>query len=187
MAIVTAFPTASQTRAASHPLVRLAAAAIETFLAERRVLEPPADFYAAMPEALKPAGAFVCLKRQGELRGCIGTTEPRCETLAIEVIKNAIASASRDPRFPPVEPSELLELTIGVDVLDMSEAVGDPAELDPRRYGVIVCAGARQSVLLPGLEEILTVEAQLAAARKKAGIEPGEPVTLRRFEIVRYG
>jgi MEMO1 family protein len=186
MAIVTVLQAASQTHAASHPLVRLAAAAIDTFLVERRVLEPAADFYAAMPEALKPAGAFVCLKRQGELRGCIGTTEPRCETLAIEVIKNAIASASRDPRFPPVEASELLELSIGVYVLGASESIADPAELDPRRYGLIVSAGARQSVLLPGLEEILTVEAQLAAARKKAGIGPEEPVTLRRFEIVRY-
>lgn len=187
MAIVTTgHRTAPHPQAVSHPLIRLAVTAIETYLAERAIAEPPAELYDIMPEALKPAGAFVCLKRQGRLRGCLGTTEPRQETLALEVIWNAIGSAMRDPRFPPLEPAELTELSVGVDVLGPSEAVRGPDELDPLRYGVILQAGERQGVLLPGLEDILTVEAQLDAARKKAGIQAGEAVTLRRFEIVRY-
>ncbi len=174
------------TRHATHPLVRLATQAIAAFLADRQVLEPPADLYAAWPEALRPAGAFVCLKHEGRLRGCIGTTEPLHETLAIEVVRNAIGAATRDPRFPPVQLYELTDLSIAVDILGPCEPAPGLEALDPARYGIVVRAGEKRSVLLPAIEGIRSVSEQVAAARLKAGLGPDDPIELLRFEVQRF-
>lgn len=171
---------------ASHPLVRLAAEAIVVYVSDQRVIEAPDTLFAVMPEAQIPAGAFVCLKRQGLLRGCLGRTEPVHTTLAAEVIEHAIGAATRDPRFPPVQPSELDALDISVDVLGPSEPVLDLSGLDHRRYGIIVRSGQRYSVLLPDIEGIHSVAEQVAVARQKAGLSPEEPVEVLRFEVTRY-
>lgn len=174
------------TRPVPHPLVRLAAQAIAAYLDEHRTIEPPLSLFAEVAEALKPAGVFVCLKWQDRLRGCIGTTEPMQDTLAAEVIRNAIGAATRDPRFPALERYELEELSITVDVLGPPEAVGGHGDLDHKRYGIILRTGDRHSVLLPDIEGVDSVSEQLAVARHKAGIGPEEPVELLRFEITRY-
>lgn len=171
---------------ALHPLVRLAEEAITVFLAHQRVIEPPAMLFAEIPEAGSPAAAFVCLKREGRLRGCVGTTEPAQGTLAAEIIENAISAATRDPRFPPLQRFELDALAISVDVLEPIEAVPDLSMLDPRLYGVIVRSGERRGVLLPDLEGIESVVQQVSVAREKAGIKPDEPVELLRFKVKRY-
>lgn len=170
----------------AHPLVKLAAEAVEVFVRDRRTFAPPPDFFEQFPHAHRRAGAFVCLKARGLLRGCIGTTEPTRETLAVEVIENAVAAASRDPRFAPVSPDELLELAITVDVLSTPEPVADETQLDHRRYGVIVRAGGRRGVLLPDIEHIESVREQVATVRLKAGIGRDELVELFRFEVMRY-
>jgi AmmeMemoRadiSam system protein A len=174
------------TQPSSHPLVALAAEAVEAFVRDRRIIVPPTDLFERHPPAARRAGAFVCLKARGLLRGCIGTTEPTRETLAVEIIENAVAAAARDPRFAPVGLDELFELAITVDVLSEPEPVADAAQLDHRRYGVIVRAGARRGVLLPDIEHIDSVGEQLETARQKAGIGPDESVELFRFEVTRY-
>jgi AmmeMemoRadiSam system protein A len=174
------------TRHSLHPLIALAAEAVEAFVRDRRIIAPPDDLLECCPPVARRAGAFVCLKMRGELRGCIGTTEPTRETLAVEIIENAVAAATRDPRFDPVDAAELAELAITVDVLSEPEPVVDDTHLDPRRYGVIVRAGARHGVLLPDIEHIDSVQEQIATARQKAGIGPDEPVELFRFEVTRY-
>lgn len=160
--------------------------AIAVYLTEQRIIEPPDWLFAEMAGALKPAGTFVCLKREDRLRGCIGTTEPVHETLAVEVIRNAIAAATKDPRFPSLERYELEGLSITIDVLGTAEAVDGPDDLDHRRYGIILRAGDRQSVLLPDIEGVDSVREQLVVARQKAGIGPEDVVELLRFEITRY-
>ena len=71
-----------------------------------------------LPELLSQrAGAFVSLKKGGELRGCIGTVEPVRQSLAEEIIMNAVSAGVRDPRFAPVRLEEIDELTFSVDVL----------------------------------------------------------------------
>ena len=172
--------------AAAHPLVGLAAEAIRTFLSHQRVIEPPDFLFDEMPEARMPAGAFVCLKHEGRLRGCIGTTEPVHPTVALEVIHNAIGAAVRDPRFPQLQIVELEGLDICVDVLGPSEPVPDLTALDHQRYGIIVRSGERRGVLLPDIEGINSVAEQLAAARDKAALSPEEPVEILRFEVTRY-
>ena len=73
-----------------------------------------------------------------------------------------------------------------MDVLGEKERIASPAELDVKRYGVIVSNGARRGLLLPDLEGVDTAEQQIAIGRKKAGIAEGEAVTLERFEVIRH-
>jgi AmmeMemoRadiSam system protein A len=172
--------------ASEHPLVKLAKDTIETYVRDRRIIDLPQEL---TPEMQGRAGAFVTLHDSHDnLRGCIGTIEPREPNLAQEVIHNAISAATNDPRFLPVRPDELGDLTIKVDVLTQPEPIDGPDELDPRRYGVIVQSARdfRRGLLLPDLEGVDTVEYQIEIARRKAGIGPQEPVKLYRFEVKRY-
>ena len=129
---------------------------------------------------------FVCLKTKGLLRGCIGTFQPAEPDVAHEVVRNAISAATCDPRFTRVRDHELEALEYSVDVLSPTELIADKSMLDPKRYGVIVQAGGRRGLLLPDLEGVDTAEQQLGIAMRKAGIEPGTPIKLFRFEVKRY-
>jgi AmmeMemoRadiSam system protein A len=168
-----------------HPLVQLARAAIEAYVREGRELTP---LEAPAPIEGKPTGVFVTIHTRdtGELRGCIGTIEPTEPWLAQETINNAIASATRDPRFPPVRPHELDNLEIDVSVLYPSEPIDSTAQLDPKQYGVIVQRGHRRGLLLPDIPGIDDAETQVALARQKAWIDPDEPVQLYRFRVEKY-
>ncbi len=168
----------------AHPLVELARKTIESYVREKRTIEPPERL---VPEMQGRAGTFVSLHdSRGNLRGCIGTIEPRQPAVAQEVIQNAISAATRDPRFPPVQPEELESLDIKVDVLTEPEPIDSIDQLDPKRYGVIVESGWRRGLLLPDLEGVDTVEYQVDIAMRKAGISPGEPMQMYRFEVKRY-
>lgn len=131
------------------------------------------------------AGAFVSLKKNGQLRGCIGTTSAVYGDLAQEIAHNAISAGSRDPRFSPVEDSELDDLIYSVDVLGAAEPCSRE-DLNPKKYGVIVSKGGRRGLLLPDLEGVDTVEEQLYIALNKAGISPSEDYKIERFEVIRY-
>lgn len=163
--------------------VEIARRALESKVKGESPSKPPGEI---PPELQKPGAAFVSLKKGGELRGCIGTVAPTQKNLAEEIAANAVSAGLRDPRFPPVSPSELDQLTYSVDVLSEPEKVEDPAQLDPREYGVIVRSGRKTGLLLPALEGVNTVEEQLRIARQKAGILPEEPVEIYRFQVVRY-
>ncbi len=156
--------------------------------AEAEGLSGKREVAVGLPEELyhTRAGAFVSLKEDGKLRGCIGTIQPVRDCLAEEIIHNAISACSQDPRFPAVEPWEVERLTISVDVLGDTERISSPAQLDVKRYGVIVTKGARRGLLLPNLEGVDTVEQQIAIAKQKAGIREQEKVELERFEVVRH-
>jgi AmmeMemoRadiSam system protein A len=166
-----------------HPLVELAKQSVETYAREGKIIKPPEPL---QPEIAEKAGVFVSLKKHGRLRGCIGTYMPSCESIEIETVINAIAAATKDPRFPPVEENELNDLTYSVDVLSPPWKVKDISELDPKKYGVIVVSGHRKGLLLPDLEGVDTVEEQLRITRFKAGILPHEEVEIYRFEVKRY-
>ena len=102
-------------------------------------------------------------------------------------MSNAIGAATRDPRFPPVEPSELEELHYSVDVLSRPE----PArveDLDPKLYGVIVEdeGGLRRGLLLPDIEGVDTIAQQVEIAANKAGIPHGHPLRFFRFRVDRF-
>lgn len=148
------------------------------------------DMFNQVYEALRTtkAGVFVSIHKNGALRGCIGTISPVCETVAEEIVRNAVSAGTCDPRFPAVRESELPYLSYSVDVLGEAEPVKDVGELDVRRYGVIVSKGRRRGLLLPDLDGVDTVEEQLRIARQKAGIrEEDADVAVERFEVIRHG
>ncbi len=166
-----------------NPYVEFARKVVEKYVKEGKVPD-----LSEAPEQLKRerAGVFVSLKKRGELRGCIGTIEPVYDNLAEEIRSNAVSSASRDPRFPPVTTDELPEITISVDVLEEPEDIDDINQLDPKEYGVIVTSGSRVGVLLPDLEGVDTPKQQISIAMMKAGIGANEPVRIKRFRVRRY-
>jgi AmmeMemoRadiSam system protein A len=161
----------------------LARRAVERYVERQALLAPPLD---PLPLLKGPGAAFVTLRMAGALRGCIGTLGPTRPTLAHEIIANAVAAASTDPRFPPVSPGELARLAYEVNILGELEAVKAQDDLDPDRYGVVVETGGRRGVLLPAIEGVTSAHAQVAIARAKALIRPEEPVTLSRFTVTRF-
>lgn len=169
-----------------HPLVELARKAIETYVQSGKRLPPPPP-EEMTPEMKEKAGVFVSLHtKDGALRGCIGTFLPSQPNVASEVIANAISAATRDPRFLPVQPDELEDLDISVDVLTSPRMVETLEELDPKTHGIIIESGWRRGLLLPNLEGVETTEQQIEICRRKAGIGPKEKITLRCFEVRRY-
>lgn len=166
------------------PYVRLARLSVETYTRTGNYPKLPSD----LPQELlkNKAGVFVSMHEFGNLCGCIGTTEPTQENIALEILANAVAASQRDPRFPSVKSDELPRLEYKVDVLFPPEPIDSLDKLDPKIYGVIVENGGRRGLLLPDLEGVDTVEQQIAIARQKAQIRPGEPVHLYRFKVVRH-
>jgi len=164
------------------PLASLAKDTVEAFVKEGNIPEPEE----LTPEMKQRAGVFVSIHKFGQLRGCIGTFEPTKDNVAEETIANAISSATRDPRFPPVAPNELKDLEYKVDVLTKPEPIDSQDQLDPKKYGVIVESGMRRGLLLPDLEGVDSVDYQIEICRHKAGIMPDEPIKLYRFEVKRY-
>ena len=169
--------------AKKHPLVQLAHETIERYVRQNERIDPPEEL---SEEMQRRAGVFVSLHEGGELRGCIGTIEPRQPNVAQEIIANAISAATRDPRFPPVRPQELDKLEISVDVLGEPEPVESMEALNPQEYGVIVESGPRRGLLLPDLEGVDTAEKQVNIALRKAWIDPNEPYDMYRFRVIRY-
>ncbi len=165
--------------------VALARKSLTAYIMRKEVIDVPKD---VPEEMLKTrAGAFVSLHKDGKLRGCIGTILPIQDNLAEEIIGNAISASTRDNRFFPVRPDEVPYLEISVDVLSQPEPIASEAELDVKRYGVIVTKGRRRGLLLPNLEGVDRIEDQVRIAKQKAGIDPDDTdVSLERFEVVRH-
>lgn len=133
---------------------------------------------------------FVSLHQlNGDLRGCIGTIEPKQENLVLEISRNAISAAMNDSRFKPLRFKELHNIELSVDVLSKPELISNLNELDPDIYGVIVSdGGVKRAVLLPGLEGIGSIEKQLRVVKHKAGLSdmPDEQLIIHRFTSTRY-
>ena len=164
--------------------VDLAWRSIRCYLQQRTLWPVPSEL---AEEWKRPGAAFVSLKKEGMLRGCIGTFAPTQPSLAAEIIRNAVLAATEDPRFEPVREEELQTLQLSVDVLSEPEKVASETQLDPKEYGVIVQQGPRRGLLLPDLEGVDTVEEQLRIAKRKAGIAETAAVELFRFRVCRYG
>ncbi|MFZ5942567.1 MAG: AmmeMemoRadiSam system protein A [Bacillota bacterium] len=156
---------------------------IEQYIKREEILPASLD----IPEEFKgEKGVFVSIKKQGQLRGCIGTISATKNSIAEEIQANAIKAATEDPRFEPVDHDELEQLTYSVDILEKPERIDSINQLNPEIYGVIVRKGMRQGLLLPMLEGIDNAEEQVRIAKQKAGIGMNEKVELERFKVTRY-
>ncbi|MFW5913510.1 MAG: AmmeMemoRadiSam system protein A [Bacillota bacterium] len=176
-------PNPDESKDRPDPYVALARKTLEEYFKVDSTSQPR-----SLPSSMKSekAGAFVTLKKNGKLRGCIGTLEPTQPSIAEEIRRNAVAAAVHDPRFPPLTKEELKDLSISVDVLGQAEKVESQSELDPKTYGVIVELPPRKGVLLPDLEGIDTPDKQLSIALRKANIHPKEAYDVKRFKVHRH-
>lgn len=137
-------------------------------------------------------GVFVTIKKDNDLRGCIGIPQPR------KKLKNALIEASKsvtsDPRFPKLEEEELDQITVEVTVLTKPEEIEindiEQAEekIELGQHGLIVRQGSRSGLLLPQvpIENNMDLENFLAATCRKAGLPETfwqeDKVKIFRFE-----
>ena len=104
---------------------------------------------AELSERLRaPHGVFVTLKKSGDLRGCIGRMD-FTRPLWSNALAAAISSALQDPRFPPVQPAELADLSIEISILDPPEDLPKPELFDVTRHGIIIEKAWRHGLFLP--------------------------------------
>mgnify|MGYP001081830335 CR=1 FL=1 len=164
--------------------VRLARVSLEHYIKYKKVMDIPKDISQELLNNRQ--GVFVTLKKDGMLRGCIGTIEPTQSSLAEEIIQNAISAGTKDPRFDRVQEEELKDLVYSVDVLKTSEPIESIEDLDIEKYGVIVSKGFRKGLLLPNIEGVDTPKQQVNIALMKAGIGKDEDYNLERFEVIRH-
>lgn len=126
------------------------------------------------PALQEPGAAFVTLRNRAELRGCIGVTEPKA-ALIDTVARMARAAAREDPRFLPVQPDEVSDLTIEISVLGPPEAVTGAKEIEVGTHGLVIERGAQRGLLLPqvAVEWGWDREQFLDQTCVKAGLPPG--------------
>jgi len=189
-------PTPSERRF----LLGLARRAVEA--AVRHEPRPRVDADDLTPALKRPADTFVTLYEHGDLRGCIGS-RTGSQPLYEAVIENAGASATRDPRFPAVLPSELRDLVISISVLTPPRAlsVSGPDDLrdrlQPFVHGVTIQSGTLRALYLPQVWDHFAGDADIVASfltslSRKAGDFSGklwqQPGTrFEVFEAVSFG
>jgi AmmeMemoRadiSam system protein A len=112
------------------------------------------------PRLQEPGATFVTLRKDGLLRGCIGTLEASLP-LAEDVCEHAVAAALHDPRFPPVSREEIPHLEIEISFLTRLMPITYTSceellsKIEPGDHGVVLRAGHRQATFLPQVWEII--------------------------------
>jgi AmmeMemoRadiSam system protein A len=137
-------------------------------------------------------GAFVTLYAGEELRGCVGTFQPT-ESLARTVARMAVAAASDDPRFSPVEGAEVPGLVISISALGPRKPLRDPLSVRVGTDGLLIRRGWHRGALLPkvAVEQGWSAEEFLKHVSLKAGLparawqEPG--TELEVFQADEFG
>jgi AmmeMemoRadiSam system protein A len=137
-------------------------------------------------------GAFVTVRVSGELRGCIGTFRPQ-GSLAATVARMAVAAASEDPRFSPIDARDVADLQVAISALGPTGPIADPRKVEIGRQGLLVSRGFHRGTLLPkvAVEHGWGPEEFLKHTCLKAGLPPGaweEPdVTVEVFDAEEFG
>ncbi len=170
-------------------LLRLARLSIEAAMERRPLPELTADEITPGLQLLR--AAFVALKKDGELRGCIGRMDHNAP-LWRNVRYAAVAAALEDPRFPPLKSSELTKIVLEISVLEPPVDLPSVDQFNPQRQGIIVENGFRHALLLPKVAQEYGWDAEktLAAVCSKAGLEADawrNPATrLQVFEALAF-
>lgn len=155
-------------------LLNLARASIEHGMRADVPLQP--DLSAYPSQLLEQRATFVTLNRKGLLRGCIGrliATRP----LVQDIAENAFCAAFKDPRFPPLQASELADLEIHLSILTPAEPMSFASEQDllaqlqPGVDGLILEDGRFHGTFLPSVwEQLPTPKQFLRNLKQKAGL-----------------
>jgi len=93
-------------------------------------------------------GAFITLKRHGQLRGCIGYIEA-VKPLWKTIEDCTISAASRDPRFEPVRPDEIPDILVEISVLTPLQDVQNIDSIEVGQHGLLISKGMYRGLLLP--------------------------------------
>jgi hypothetical protein len=144
------------------------------YVLEKRKLPQPAELGVTVTDAMRfPQGAFVTLKKNTRLRGCIGDIFPQ-RPLYRSIIMNAIRASLNDRRFPSVTQEECDDITIEISVLTVPEPVSSPDEIRIGTDGVVLSKEGRSAVYLPQVapEQGWDLEQTLAHLSHKAGLPP---------------
>ena len=175
-------------------LLKAARAALGSFLAKSRVPEVKVSSFA--PALQTHAAAFVTLQKAGQLRGCIGSLTAH-RPLVADVVENAIKAAVKDPRFAPLQPAELDQITLKIAVLSPARPMSfsDQADLErqlsPGLDGLILSDQGRRGTFLPMVWDSLDSPAAfLAALKRKAGLPEGhwsDTLQIHRFRAESFG
>lgn len=132
------------TKKAQAEAFRLVRATLESYLSGGKLPETSV----INEELLIPFGAFVTLKRDGELRGCIGCFEPK-EPLFKVIQTMAIEAATADPRFSPVTAEELPQIKIEISVMTPRRKISDWRDVQLGKHGVVIKKGSLAGTFLP--------------------------------------
>ena len=179
----------SLTFSEQQQLLALARQALEASVAGKSL--PPLRLDQLSPRLQEPGATFVTLTYKGELRGCIGALEAY-QPLAEDVRQHAIAAALDDPRFNPVQVTELNYIEIEISYLTVPE----PLEYDhpvalleilrPGVDGVILRDGMRRATFLPQVWEKIPDKAMfLSHLCEKMGV-PHDLWTRKRLQVFIY-
>lgn len=127
-------------------LLKIARESIEIYLKKNKIPE----LKVSSDKLKQPQGAFVTLKKEGQLKGCIGRIEELKEPLYKVVSEMAIAAATEDPRFYPISLGEMKDIDIEISVLSPLKKIKDPfKEIEIGKHGVLIKKGMRGGVFLP--------------------------------------
>lgn len=170
-------------------LLRIARQAIEGAFDRRTPeIEDP-------PWMAETGASFVTLRQHDELRGCIGTLEPR-RPLGEDVAANALNAAFRDPRFPPLQEQELDSTEIEISVLSPMTPIpfvdekDAAARLRPGEDGVVLEYRGRRGTFLPQVwENLPDARRFLAHLKRKAGLAEdfwSPEIRLYRYTVAKF-
>ncbi len=163
-------PKFSLTSAEKRLLLEIARKSVESAVRQNKPYELPANLPASL---MQDRGAFVTLKENGDLRGCIGYTEAR-EPLAQTVRDVAAFAALRDTRFRPVSTSELTQISYEVSVLSPLRRVLDIKQIKVGEHGLMIVKSDTRGLLLPQVapEQHWNRNTLLDETAIKAGLPP---------------
>jgi len=143
----------------------------------------------------EPGATFVTLTLQSQLRGCIGSLEAY-RPLIEDIQHNAVASAFRDPRFPPLTKEEFAEVAIEVSLLSKPEPIRFSSEEDalaqltPGRDGVIIEYGTQRATFLPQVwAQLADPHEFIAHLKQKAGLAASfwsDGIRLLRYTVRKW-
>jgi uncharacterized protein len=157
-------------------LLSLARQSIENYINNHKI--PKLDPKNLTPILKQEGASFVTLTIRGNLRGCVGALEPY-QSLADDVIEHAIAAATQDYRFPPVQAHEVKEIEIEISYLTRPMILNyeNPSDLikllRPKIDGVVIRDGTRRATFLPQVwEKISDPEEFLDELCMKMGSTP---------------
>ncbi|MFH1563757.1 MAG: AmmeMemoRadiSam system protein B [Nitrospirota bacterium] len=151
-------------------LLKIARTTIEDYVKSRKISSVDVNDY---PELQQPAGVFVTLTKNKQLRGCIGYIKA-IAPLAQSVSKMAIAASTEDPRFSPVTKDELKDIKIEITVLSELTQIHDISQIEVGEHGLYIVKGFNSGLLLPQVatEQGWNREEFLAHTCSKAGLSP---------------